>query len=469
MKTMDNVYQLLGVPNFAPIEDVQQAFSRLYSELFVSDKPLANIPKLKEVKDAFDLLSDPVLRADYDAKLKIFLEELEESYGKAVDALSAGDYPGCITILKECLKANPREPDFYETLGLAHQLAHNLEEAAKNFQQGLSLNKKNAVFHWYLGDLYRLLLDGDNAESHYLDAAEGFKELLKVDPRNIEAQELLADTYGKMKWYEEALEVYLKLVEQFPYKSTYHRETGAVYYELDMLEDSEEHLHEALRYDSEDSSSYLYLGLVFFKKRLLQLALQYLDESLKRKKDQPEVLKLKEKILEVQADVGRTIEEIINDPEPDAVVEGTVKWYNAETGVGVVTCPEYPEVLLHHTAIPLEHRESLEKGQAIKFGIVKDKVGPIAVQIEILVSGDNSDTFPGTIEKFDAKRKIGIIKTPEGKDVLFPFSSLSAEMEGHLEPGADVLFEVKTTRGLADDAIEQAINVRPRKKKKKKE
>ena len=465
---MENFYQTLGLANFSPFEEIQRAYNKMYGELFVSDSPLANIPRIKELKEIFDTLSDPDKRLEYDKKLKVFLDTLEKQYEKAVDSLSSGDYENCIKIIRECIKKNPKEPDFYETLGLAYQLSGFLEEASKIFQQGLSLKIKPAMFNWYLGDLYRALHDNDKAETHLLDAAEGFKEILKVDPRNIEAMELLADTYSKMKWYEEALEVFEKLLEQFPYKADYHRDVGSVLYELEMLEDAEEHLHEALRNNPDDSSSYLFLGLVFFKRRLLSMAVHYLDESLKRNPGQPEVVKLIGKIKEIQKDVGRTVEEIISDPEPDAVVEGTVKWYNVESGVGVITCSEYPEVLLHHTALKPEDRDTLEKGESVRFGVVKDKVGPIAVQVERLGTVEGSDTLPGIIERFDMARKIGAIKGADEKEILFHFSALTAEMENKVSVGCEVIFEVKTIKGLADEPIVQAINIRPRKKTKAK-
>ncbi len=462
---MQNYYQLFGVPDFAPQEDIQKAFNKRYADLFTSGSPLANIPHLKELKDAFDILADPVRRAEYDARLRAFLQDLEVQYGKAVDALAAGKYDESIALLKDCLKINPREPDFYETIGLAYQLSDRPEEAIKFFQQGLQLNVRNPVFHRYLGDIYRARHDDDKADTHFLDAAEGFKEILKVDPKNYQAMEQLADTYAKMHWYEEALEVFEKLIEQHPFKADYHRDLGGVLYELDRLEEAETHLLEALRNSPGDSSALLYLGLVYFKRRLLSLAVQTLGESLASKPDQPEVVSLIEKIREIQAEVGRTVEEIIYEASPDAMVEGLVKWYNAETGVGVLTCPEYAEVLLHFSALKPQDQETLAKGDAVRFGVVKDKIGPVAVQIERIDAVREGDTLPGVIVRFDQKRKIGVIRTATDREIVFPFSSLTQDLLEKLEVNMEVLFETKTILGISDEPIEQAVNIRPRKKK----
>lgn len=462
---MQNFYQLFGLPNFASFEDIQKAFNKMYADLFVSDSPLANISKLKELKDAFDILCDEGKRAEYDGNLRTFLENLEKQFDAAVTALSEGKHADSIQILKECLRINPRQPEFYETLGLAYQLSKQFDDAIRSFQQGLQLDKKNPMFHWYLGDLFRLLHEDEKADTHFLDAAEGFKETLKVDPRNLQAQELLADTYSKMKWFEEALEVYNNLLEQYPYKAEYHRDVGGVLYELEQLEDAEAHLLEALRNAPGDSSALLFLGLVYFKKRLLGLAIQTLDESLKSRADQPEVIQLLEKIRQIKQDVGSTVEEIINDPTPDAVVEGVVKWFNTETGIGVASCPEYPEVLLHFSALSVEDQDTLRKGDAIRFGVVKDKVGIIAVQVERIEAADQADTLPGTIIRFDEKRRIGKIATSGGREIVFPFASLSQDLLEDLKVGQEVLFEIKTILGLSENPIEQAINIRPRKRR----
>lgn len=462
---MQNYYQLFGVPNFAGLDEIQKAYNRIYAELFTTDSPLSNIPRLKELKDAFDLLLDPVRREEYDTKLREFLDELEKRFDAATQALTEERYQECIDILKDCIRSNPREPDFYETIGLAYQLSKRYDDAVKAFQQGLQIAPKSPLFNWYLGDLFRGLRDDDRADTHYLDAADGFKKMLEVDPRNARSLELLADTYAKMKWFEESRDVYMQLVEQYPFKAGYHRDLGGVLYELEDLDTAEEHLLEALRIDATDASALLFLGLVYYRRRLLTLAVQTLEASLDRNPDQPEVAHLIEKIKEVQAEIGRTVEEIIYQPEPDAVVEGTVKWYNIETGMGVLTCPEYAEVLLHFTALRPENQETLAKGDAVRFGIVKDKMGPIAVQVERLGASPDSDTLPGTIVRYDANLRMGIIKTMGDREIMFPFASLSQDLMEKLEIGQEVLFETKSVIGLSDKPIEQAINIRPRKKK----
>ena len=119
---MLNYYQLLGVPNFATQDEIATAYKKKYNELFSSDSPLANIPKLKQVKQALDILSDENRRESYDQELGEFLELVNEQYEEAVHDLENRDYESSAEKLIWCMNQNPNEPDYYETMGLVCRL-----------------------------------------------------------------------------------------------------------------------------------------------------------------------------------------------------------------------------------------------------------------------------------------------------------------------------------------------------------
>jgi tetratricopeptide (TPR) repeat protein len=453
------------VANFSTLEEIAAAYKQKYAELFSSDSPLANIPRLRELKDAFDLLSDDNKRDEYDEKLAEFLEDINEKYEEAVEHLSRGELQQAVDKLNWCIGKNPGEPDYYETIGLVYRLANDYDSAVKSFKQGLETGQRKAFFHRNLGDIYRLKHDEDNSDTHYLEAAEAFKAILQVDPKNVEAIEQLADIYGRMKFYDESLDLYQQLLRRFPYNAGYHRETGGILYELDMTDEAEQHLLEALRITPGDPAALLFLGLVYFKRRLLGMAVQTLRDSLAHAPDQPEVKQLIAQIETIRGEIGKTVEEIVFDPAPDAYVEGLVKWYNPETGMGVLSCDEYPEVLLHFSAIKNEAEVQLKKGDTVRFGVVKDSMSPIAVQVEKIGETEVSESMPGRIAKFDAEKKMGIIKGHDGREVYFSFSVLTEEVLENLKPELEVLFESRTITGLSDNPFEQATRVRLRKRK----
>ncbi len=463
---MLNYYQLMGVPNFATFDEVSAAYRKKYNELFSSDSPLANIPKLKQLKQVLDILSDEDQRETYDMELGEFLELVNEQYQEAVYDLENRDLEGAEEKLNWCMNQNPGEPDYYETMGLVCRLKGDLKASLRYYKQGLETGQRQGFFHRYLGDIYGLLHEEENAEENYTKAAEEFKELLKVDPKNAEAMEQLGDIYRHMKFFEEALDTYQQLLKRYPYNAAFHREAGGIMSEMDMLGEAESHLIEALRIKPGNAPSLMELGLVYFKKRLLGMAVQTFHDSLKIDPNQPEVRQLITQIEAVRKEIGQTVEEMTYDPSPDAYAEGTVKWYNKESGLGVVTCEQYPEVLLHYTAIKNEKEADLKKGDAVRFGIVKDKMSPVAVDVEKIGTPTEAEVMPGKITKFDEKKKLGLIKGADGNDVFFPFSALTEETMANLAVGLDVLYETKTITGLDDNAASQAIRVRLRKKKK---
>lgn len=463
---MVNYYQLLGVPNFATIDEIATAYKNKYNNLFSSDSPLANIPKLKQLKQAVDILSDEDQRESYDQELSEFLELVNEQYEEAVYDLENRDLESAVEKLNWCMKQNPGEPDYYETMGLVCRLQGDLKSSLRFYKQGLETGQRKGFFYRYLGDIYALMNEEDKSEENYLIAAEEFKELLKVDPKNAEAMEQLGNIYHHMKFFEEALDTYQQLLKRYPYNAAFHREAGSIMSEMDMLGEAESHLIEALRIKPSNAPSLMELGLVYFKKRLLGMAVQTFQDCLKIDPNQPEVRQLITQIESVRKEIGQTVEEITYDPTPDAYVEGTVKWYNKETGLGVVTCENFPDVLLHYTSIKNENEVDLKKGDAIRFGIVKDKMSPVAVEVEKIGTPSESEVLPGKITKFDKKKKLGLIKGADGNEVFFPFSALSEEILNNLTIGLDVLYETKNITGLDDNSASQAIRVRLRKKRK---
>lgn len=462
---MLNYYQLMGVPNFATSDEIVAAYKKKYNELFSSDSPLANIPKLKQLKQALDILTDENQRENYDQELSEFLELVNEQYEEAVYDLENRDLDSSVEKLNWCLNQNPGEPDYYETMGLVYRLKGDLKNSLRFYKLGLETGQRKGFFHRYIGDIYSLMHEDEKSEENYLLAAEEFKELLKVDPKNANAMEQLGDIYHKMKFFEEALDTYQQLLKRYPYNAAFHREAGSIMSEIDMLGEAESHLIEALRIKPSNAPSLMELGLVYFKKRLLGMAVQTFQDCLKADPNQPEVRQLITQIESVRKEIGQTVEEMTYDPTPDAYVEGRVKWYNKESGLGVVTCDEYPEVLLHYTAIKNENEADLKKGDAVRFGVVKDKMSPVAVDVEKIGTPSEAEVLPGKITKFDNEKKMGLIKGADGSDVFFPYSALTEETLKSLDVGLDVLYETKSIVGLDDNAASQAIRVRLRKKK----
>ncbi len=63
------------------------------------------------------------------------------------------------------------------------------------------------------------------------------------------------------------------------------------------------------------------------------------------------------------------------------MMNGTVKWFNAEKGYGFITDEKGNDIFAHYSAIQGEGYKSLENGQAVSFDVVDGDRGPQAANI----------------------------------------------------------------------------------------
>ncbi|WP_082234754.1 cold-shock protein [Halobacillus massiliensis] len=63
------------------------------------------------------------------------------------------------------------------------------------------------------------------------------------------------------------------------------------------------------------------------------------------------------------------------------MVEGTVKWFNAEKGFGFIEVEGQDDVFVHFSAIQEEGFKSLEEGQVVSFEIQEGQRGPQAANV----------------------------------------------------------------------------------------
>ena len=63
------------------------------------------------------------------------------------------------------------------------------------------------------------------------------------------------------------------------------------------------------------------------------------------------------------------------------MLQGTVKWFNAEKGFGFIEREGGDDVFVHFSAIQGEGFKSLEEGQAVTFEIVEGNRGPQAANV----------------------------------------------------------------------------------------
>ncbi len=63
------------------------------------------------------------------------------------------------------------------------------------------------------------------------------------------------------------------------------------------------------------------------------------------------------------------------------VMQGKVKWFNAEKGYGFIESNQGGDVFVHFSAIQTDGFKSLDEGQSVEFDIVEGARGPQAANV----------------------------------------------------------------------------------------
>ena len=63
------------------------------------------------------------------------------------------------------------------------------------------------------------------------------------------------------------------------------------------------------------------------------------------------------------------------------LMQGKVKWFNAEKGYGFIESEDGKDVFVHFSAIQSDGFKSLDEGQSVEFDIVEGARGPQAANV----------------------------------------------------------------------------------------
>lgn len=66
------------------------------------------------------------------------------------------------------------------------------------------------------------------------------------------------------------------------------------------------------------------------------------------------------------------------------MMNGTVKWFNADKGFGFITGDDGVDVFAHFSQIQVDGFKTLEEGQKVSFEIAQGPKGPQAENIQVI-------------------------------------------------------------------------------------
>jgi tetratricopeptide (TPR) repeat protein len=136
----------------------------------------------------------------------------------------------------------PNKAEHRVNLGYSYHLNGENEDAIKQLQMAIDLDKKNVGAYFNLGLVY-------NAEERYDDALKQSNKAVELAPRDYKGHLLEGMIYRKLKMYDEALASLQEADKLMPVNNDIIYEIGRVAEDQGNVKDAEELYKKALSYD----------------------------------------------------------------------------------------------------------------------------------------------------------------------------------------------------------------------------
>ncbi len=175
-------YQILGIEKAANPANIKKAYFKAAKQYHPDTLARLGLEALRKdasevfarIAEAFEVLSDPEQRKEYDARLRGELSEVdakrlaqaETSYRKGEILLRMGDFAGALDYLRPAVEIWPDEPVYLSALGWAlyKQPKSDPAQARPHLVEAVRLGPDDATAHMRLGMVLRALGETAQAE-----------------------------------------------------------------------------------------------------------------------------------------------------------------------------------------------------------------------------------------------------------------------------------------------------------------
>ena len=196
----------------------------------------------------------------------------------------------------ENIKPHPR---CHYYLALALQAAGRMEEAVSELNQSVADDPKDA------DALYQLVRIYKNASFQAMD------KLKAVDPDSFQVHSLMGEAYAEEQRYPEAIKEYQSALAKRPDAPGIHYEIGIAYWSQNQLDFADKEFTEALKENSADAMTNLYLGDIALRRRHYGDAFRFLQASERSAPEMAQVHLLLGKCFQGQEDFERAKAEFL--------------------------------------------------------------------------------------------------------------------------------------------------------------
>src|SRR5579859_3026005 len=190
-------YQMLEVERTADERTIKKAYFALVRKY----PPETHPEEFKRIREAYEVLSNPQSRKDYDSidQYDSYGAEISAQLKEGVAAMEAGDFKTAQQRFTAVLRAQPQLHFARDLLGIAYLNADQDEAALKEFDILVGAQPDNSVYHLHKGNAHYHL-------KQYQPAMTAYRRAREIDQSDTRVLVAMADCLTSQKQYEAALE-----------------------------------------------------------------------------------------------------------------------------------------------------------------------------------------------------------------------------------------------------------------------
>ncbi|WP_181884499.1 J domain-containing protein [Neobacillus piezotolerans] len=188
----DNFYSVLGLTEECAPNEIRKAYIKKIREYPIEKYP----EEFKKIRKAYEILSDPDSRKEYDTMSK-YGDEIRQLEAEGFSAMDEEDFQKAITSFKKILIIEPSLHNIRNQLGLALCYDGELDKAIAQFRKLIEMQPENAVYQSNLAFACEKSGFVEEAVFH-------LNEAFRLDPNDINIMYSLYELHIRNEQYSQA-------------------------------------------------------------------------------------------------------------------------------------------------------------------------------------------------------------------------------------------------------------------------
>ncbi|MBZ4663732.1 MAG: hypothetical protein JG776_1447 [Caloramator sp.] len=164
---MQNYYEILQINKGASSGEIKKAYARLLRKYH----PERDEENFKRIREAYEILSNPEKRREYDFQLE-YGDEFLETLQKVEELIELEEYEEAIGKLKRMTFIKPDDERIWVKLAEVYSKDGRIEEATEVLQKALNYINNSALIYFMLGVCFEVTENLERAEFYFKKALE---------------------------------------------------------------------------------------------------------------------------------------------------------------------------------------------------------------------------------------------------------------------------------------------------------